>query len=103
MLKDTRIIIDFSDDVKELLRSFLGATPAIPAIVVAAVAEVLKPIEIAPTKVISLTLLRETINSKIAENKTSLILSLLASFGAASASTLPKENFEAFYDHLIKL
>ena len=58
--------------------------------------------EISATTV-SLTKIRETINEKAGENKTTAIVKLLGEFGASSASTLLEEHYDNFFEALQKL
>lgn len=51
----------------------------------------------------SLTAIREMINLKVGENKTNGVVKLLNAHGAASASTLAEENYDAFYSDLKNL
>ena len=52
---------------------------------------------------VSLTQIREVISSKVAENKTTAIVALLAKHGAKNASTLEEDQFASFYSNLLKL
>lgn len=49
---------------------------------------------------VDLTMIRELINSKVAEKKTSAVVALLGNHNAKSASTLDESQYESFYESL---
>lgn len=78
--------------------SSLPAPSAAPAPSAPAVAH--KP-EAAPT--VSLSQIREAINLKVNEGKTTAIVALLNQHGAKNASTLAEDQFDSFYQNLLTL
>lgn len=118
------IVVDFSTDVKTILKNLTEAIAknvsndydAIKAVStqikqasfphvkadepkIAKVKETLTP-ELVN---VSLTKIRELINDKAGENKTVAIVKLLDEFGASSASTLLEEHYNNFFEALQKL
>lgn len=119
--KSNVVVVDFSEDSKELLRGLIGAITSsfAPVVVNAAApgatkqvfqADIAAPIKAAtpapaatpppPTANTLLTSIREMINTKAGEGKTAEIVALLSKYGAQSASTLEAEHFQGFFDDL---
>lgn len=121
--KPNVLIIDFSDDVKDLLKSLLvaigssqvkipTATTVVPKIaspveqapaVTKAPVEQARVVEKAPVAnqvQIGLTQIRELINEKATNGKTNKIVELLKEFGASNASTLDASHYGDFYNKL---
>jgi len=115
------LVVDFSDDTKALLRALVEAInnkPApvinVPATTGEATTKVAKqPVAQQPAKqpdlfpeeqvskpTVSLTQIRELINSKAGEGKTASIVSLLKKHGAQNASSLEESKYDAFYNEL---
>jgi len=116
------IVLDLAPDVKLLLQAFVEAYVAKPApliqfgnnAVTAKVAESKqeivepKPSEITAPKQdaepqaakVSLSQIRELINEKAGEQKTSKIVELLGQFGAKNAASLLEDKYSEFYTQL---
>lgn len=111
------LVVDFSDDTKALLRALVEAINNKPAPVINVPGKMENP-PAPPTKqpakqsdlfpeeqvdnkpTVSLTQIRELINSKAGEGKTALIVSLLKKHGAQNASSLEESKYDAFYNEL---
>lgn len=109
------IVIDLSDDTKALLREAIKAFVqffAPPTIVEekATQAEAKQEVEAkkeltkAPKQVekstVSLTQIRELIQAKAADQKTTAIVALLKDFSASNASSLAETHYVDFYEQL---
>lgn len=110
------IVIDLSEDTKALLREAIKAFVqffAPPTIVEAKTApaeakeeikEAVKELTKAPKQVekatVSLTQIRELIQAKAADQKTTAIVGLLKEFSASNASSLAETHYVDFYEQL---
>lgn len=104
----TRVEFDFSDEAKQFLtdlfssnRQQIESIREEPAIVNKVSKK--NTTETSSNEEISLTQIRELIQSKAEEGKTDEIKQLLSKFSAKSASTLSAENYVSFYKQLSKL
>lgn len=114
------IVIDFSDDVKLILRSIAASCTANSISKnVEKAAKAVKDLqeeipqspepkvapkkETAPTATVSLGLIRETLASKIGEGKKTEVVNLLKSYGAQNASSLESDQYNDFYNDLKEL
>lgn len=79
-------------------KAVIAAAPSAPA--VANKPEAAQPEEKPKT---TLTQIRNSINAKVEEGKTTAIVALLGNYGAKNASTLSEEYFDAFYKDLLTL
>jgi hypothetical protein len=110
------IVIDLSEDTKALLREAIKAFVqffAPPTIVEATttpaeakeeIKEAVKELTKAPKQVekatVSLTQIRELIQAKAADQKTTAIVALLKEFSASNASSLAETHYVDFYEQL---
>lgn len=110
------LVVDFSDDTKALLRALVEAINNKPAPVInmpVTTGEATTKVAQQPAKqpdlfpeeqvgkpTVSLTQIRELINSKAGEGKTASIVSLLKKHGAQNASSLEESKYDAFYNEL---
>lgn len=109
------IVIDLSDDTKALLREAIKAFVqffAPPTIVeektaqaeakqeVEAKKELTKAPKQAEKSTVSLTQIRELIQAKAADQKTTAIVALLKEFSASNASSLAETHYVDFYEQL---
>jgi hypothetical protein len=109
------IVIDLSEDTKALLREAIKAFVqffAPPTIVEATttaeakeeIKEAVKELIKAPKQVekatVSLTQIRELIQAKAADQKTTAIVALLKEFSASNASSLAEAHYVDFYEQL---
>lgn len=113
------LVVDFSDDTKALLRALIEALNNKPAPVINVPGNVPKmenppapptkrpvkqpdlfPEEQVGKPIVSLTQIRELINSKAGEGKTASIVSLLKKHGAQNASSLEESKYDVFYNNL---
>lgn len=124
----TVIVIGFDAETKQLIRALtealanrpapiinLTASPANHSVVADAKAAIAaapstpavtnKPEAAQPeeTPKTTLTQIRNSINAKVEEGKTTAIVALLGNYGAKNASTLSEEYFDAFYKDLLTL
>jgi hypothetical protein len=110
------IVIDLSEDTKALLREAIKAFVqffAPPTIVEATttqaeakeeIKEAVKELTKAPKQAekasVSLTQIRELIQAKAADQKTTAIVALLKEFSASNASSLAETHYVDFYEQL---
>lgn len=109
------IVIDLSEDTKALLREAIKAFVqffAPPTIVeekttqaeakqeVEAKKELTKAPKQAEKSTVSLTQIRELIQAKAADQKTTAIVALLKEFSASNASSLAETHYVDFYEQL---
>jgi hypothetical protein len=109
------IVIDLSEDTKELLREAIKAFVqffAPPTIVEEKttqaeakeeskeVKELTKAPKQAEKATVSLTQIRELIQAKAADQKTTAIVALLKEFSASNASSLAEAHYVDFYEQL---
>lgn len=113
------IVIDLSEDTKALLREAIKAFVqffAPPTIVEAktaqaeakeeikeAVKELTKASKQVEKSTVSLTQIRELIQAKAADQKTTAIVALLKDFSASNASSLAETHYVDFYEQLKEL
>jgi len=122
-VEDTPIVvttIDFTDDVKDLLRALTSALNNRPAPIInltgaPVVAPDMRPTSTATSNLpvpepkqtieptISLTQIRTLISAKMAEGKTNSVAALLTRHGAKNASTLEEDQYSSFYTNLLTL
>lgn len=106
--KQNVVVVDFSEETKDLLRSLIEVLGKSPAPVKQIAAAQPAPVATAPvvkttSTTVSLTEIRELINEKAGQGKTAAIVKLLGNHGAQSASTLAEENYDAFFTDLKEL
>lgn len=123
--KSNIVVVDFSEDSKELLKGLISAitsafAPVIAQAPVAAQpaqqqtkqvlqADLFPPIKkeepvVKTDEAVTLTMIREQINIKAdKEGKTAEIVALLGKFHAQNASSLDPENYTMFYNELTHL
>lgn len=108
------IVIDLSDDTKALLREAIKAfvqffapptivettTPAEAKQEVEAKKELTKAPKQVEKSTVSLTQIRELIQAKAADQKTTAIVALLKEFSASNASSLAETHYVDFYEQL---
>lgn len=80
--------------------SALKVTANVPAPKVTAKASAPAPTNDEPEETVSLTQIREAINAKVSEGKTTAIVALLHKCGAKNASTLAEEYYNSFFTEL---
>lgn len=83
--------------------SLLPAPAPAPAPSTPAVANKPEASQTEETPKTTLTQIRNSINAKVEEGKTTAIVALLGNYGAKNASTLSEEYFDAFYKDLLTL
>lgn len=107
----TKVEFDLSQDTKDFLTSLFGGKqieadqPAIgfKKALSKKTIKVEEEEEEDSESVVNITQIRETIQQKAEAGKTDAIKTLLKKYDAKSASTLPEENYEAFFKALNKL
>lgn len=109
------VVVDFSPEVKELLKALTIALSApaqrvaITPIVKAkeetpkVIIQELFPAEQVSAPTVSLTEIRGVIKIKADEKKTSAIVKLLSEYGAANAQSLEEKDWDEFYEKLQNL